>query len=285
MEENIQSIIQKYGINEWPRFDDSPKALKLQSLVNEWHKKPELKHFFEAVDNYCHELKYTDYKTVGFNDYYPTYYTSPNFNFYLKFQKDDREYRIQFFYSLLGPYYCYFIKSHKKFLEEFTIPRLPAKTPAELEEISFAARISQMIQDKRLMLDFYLDEYLAEKLKKFDELVEQYSRKYQISVPEWHGNFLYKYIKTHADRYQEFTPTCLWNEPPPEIQEQIEIIIAIQKKHFAFELIPEELLLKQVPDFEVKGPDKTWTPNYFQMMFTKYMPESRVLFFGIGGAL
>lgn len=60
---------------------------------------------------------------------------------------------------------------------------------------------------------------------------------------------------------------------------------AIQKKHFAFKLMPKELLLKPIPDFEVKEPDKTWIPNYFQMMFTKYMPESRVRFFGIGGAL
>lgn len=167
MEEKLLEVLKNYYPEETPVRNDFPTILKIQEQLRRWYKDDRFGDFISKVEKEYGE-KYR------FERLSPSTVT-PSFGFKIGFVNGTVIHNIHFYYSILSPHFCYFIKSYKK-------TNQPAP-PTNLEEKAFYVKLSEMINKEKINMvnHFYLDENLSSKVDTLTALIAQNSTKYQVA--------------------------------------------------------------------------------------------------------
>lgn len=260
MEEKLLEALKSYYPEETPVRNDFPTILKIQEQLRRCYRDDRVGDFISKVENEYGE-KYR------FESLSPSTIT-PSFGFKIRFVNGSLIHDIHFYYSILSPHFCYFIKFHKK-----TNQPTP---PTNLEEKTFYVKLSEMINKEKINMvnHFYLDENLSSKVDTLTALIVKNSAKYQLPVDVWKETNMYKWMRTHADLYGQYVATFYVNTVPETLQREVDFILQIQKEYFDFIVLPTYLIEKEVP--LLKSYDSQSPPTFCKLLFGYDAPEKSV---------
>lgn len=259
MEEKIVEVLKNYYPDETPVRDDYPTIKRIQKQIQQWRKDERITHFLHRVEQEIGE------KWIFFSN--TPFFLTPGFGFTMISTEAPVTYHVTFYFSILAPYYCYFVKLHNRKKE--VIP------PTELKEKVFHVNLSEMLRKEKInVIDhFYLDENLSSKVDALTELIIKNSDKYQLSISTWKETSMYKWMRAHADSYEEYAPTNYVNTSPEVLQNIIEFIIEKQKEYFDFNLLSAHLIEKDVLVLKPYNPRNAST--FCRLLFGYDVPDKR----------
>jgi hypothetical protein len=213
--EDIKETLKKYYPSLWPPNNNFPTMEEIQKFSNVFHKDQRVNLFFELIN------KMKD------NFYYVHFFSSPSsyFGFRSVIKRDGLVHNIDFYSSILAPYYCYSVKTHKEIIVYETLDAS--------EQVTFLKLGSLVGHTRRLVL-FYVDENLMGEIQKFNRLIFDQGRKYNITVEEWKRTKMCRDLYHYAENYRLYESVFYWNNSPPAVAEQISKILELQKEIINF---------------------------------------------------
>ena len=148
--------------------------------------------------------------------------------------------------------------------------------PEFSEQVTFlklSSLVRNIMRNTRRLVLFYVDENLMGEIQKFNRLIFDQGRKYDITVEEWKRTKMCKDLYHYAENYRLYESVFYWNNSPPAVAEQISKILELQKEIINFTLLPATLIETEVADIE---PDyRGAKPNYFRLLFNHALPDKR----------
>jgi hypothetical protein len=101
--EDIKETLKKYYPSLWPPNDSFPSIEEIDKFRNVFHKDQRVNLFFEQINKMKDDFYYIDFSSS----------LSSYFGFRSVIKRDGLVHNIDFYSSILAPYYCYSVKTHK----------------------------------------------------------------------------------------------------------------------------------------------------------------------------